>query len=89
MQKDGLNVHVFQNRDWYNPKSDRWFFFYFEDLSIGRILSEKNGGTGLSSQKWKPELKVSKNVKYLDEISNNWTNDLIGANENKALDCHC
>ena len=47
MQKDDLNVHVIQNRNWCSPKSDGWFFFYFilsEDLSTGRILSEKNMG---------------------------------------------
>ena len=45
MQKDDLNVHVFQNRDWCSPKSDGWFFLNFwlsKDLSIGRIFRGKN-----------------------------------------------
>ena len=55
MQKDDLNKHVFQNRNWCSPKSDRLFFFEVllsEDLSIGSILSEKKyRGTGLISKK--------------------------------------
>ena len=27
MQKDDLNVHVFQYKNWCSSKSDRWFFF--------------------------------------------------------------
>ena len=27
MRKDDLNPLVFQNRKWYSPKSDQWFFF--------------------------------------------------------------
>ena len=27
MWKDHLDVHVFQHKNWCNPKSDRWFFF--------------------------------------------------------------
>ena len=53
MQKDELNVHVFQNKNWCSPKSDWWLFFKLwqsEDLSKGRILSEKKGGTGLISK---------------------------------------
>ena len=30
---DDLNVHVFQNRNWYIPKSDRFFFL---TLTVGR-----------------------------------------------------
>ena len=26
LQKDDLNLHVFQNKSWCSPKSDRWFF---------------------------------------------------------------
>ena len=55
MRKDNLIVHVFQNRNWFSPKSDWWFFFKLwlsEDLSIGTILSEKKyRGTGLLPQK--------------------------------------
>ena len=54
MRKDYLNMHVFQYKNWCNPKSDRWFFFQLwlsEELFIGRILSEKNlGDTGLISE---------------------------------------
>ena len=32
------------------------------------------------------ELKVFKNIKCLDEISNNWTNDLLGTNGYKTLE---
>ena len=39
MWKDNLNVHVFQNRNWCNPKVDQWFF-----SNLGRILSEKIWG---------------------------------------------
>ena len=51
MQKDDLNVHVFQNRNW-QPKI--WSIDFFsnswlsEDLSIGRILSEKKWGYGVN-----------------------------------------
>ena len=49
MPKDDLNVHVFQYKNWCSPKSDQWLS---EDLSIGRILSEKKfGGMGLISEK--------------------------------------
>ena len=44
MQKDDLNVHVFQKRNWCSPKFDNDFFFSnfdCQDLSIVRILSEK------------------------------------------------
>ena len=55
MWKDDLNVHVFQNRNWFNLKSDQWSFFELwlsQDLSIRRLLSEgKYGGTGLISEK--------------------------------------
>ena len=54
MRRDYLNVHVFEGRDWYSPESDRWLFFLAlsEDLSVGRILSEKKYEvTGLSSGK--------------------------------------
>ena len=27
MGKDDLNVHIFQYKNWCNPKSDLWFFF--------------------------------------------------------------
>ena len=54
MRNDGLNVHVFQNRNWCSPKSVRWYFFQHwlsVELSIGRILSEKkHGGAGLLSE---------------------------------------
>ena len=30
MRKNGLNVHVFQNKSWCNPKSDRLFFSNFD-----------------------------------------------------------
>ena len=55
MQKDELNVHVFQNRKWYGWRSDRWFWLS-DDLFRGRILSEKNDATEIISQKtevWK------------------------------------
>ena len=45
MQKDDLNVHVFQNRKWCSSKSDGWFFLNFwlsKDLSMGRIFRRKN-----------------------------------------------
>ena len=32
------------------------------------------------------ELKVFKDIKFFDEISNNWPNDLLGANVYKALE---
>ena len=32
------------------------------------------------------ELKVFKNIKCLGEISNNWTNDLLGTNGCKTLE---
>ena len=55
MRKGNLNVHAFENRNCCSPKSDRCFFSNFdcqEDLSIGRILSEKKyGGKGLISEK--------------------------------------
>ena len=55
MQKDDLNVHVFQDRNWWNTKSDRWFFFltftvrrsfYGRDFKWGRY-----GGMPLLSDK--------------------------------------
>ena len=55
MQKDELNVHVFQNRKWCGSKSD-WWFWLSDDLFRGRILSEKNDATQIISQKtevWK------------------------------------
>ena len=55
MQKDELNVHVFQNRKWCGSKSD-WWFWLSDDLFRGRILSEKNDATEIISQKtevWK------------------------------------
>ena len=46
-----INVHVFQYKNWCSPKFDWLIFFWLplsEDLSIGRILSEKKiGVTGL------------------------------------------
>ena len=33
----------------------------------------------------KSELKVSKNVKFFGEMSNNWPNDLLGTNIYKTL----
>ena len=46
-------MHVFHNRNWCSPKSDRFFFLTLsEDSSIGSILSDKKyGGTGLLSEK--------------------------------------
>ena len=47
MRKDGLSGRVFQDRSWCSSKFDRWFFFLLwlsEDLSIGRILSERSMG---------------------------------------------
>ena len=32
------------------------------------------------------ELKVFKNIKFLGEISNNWSNDLLGTNVYKTLE---
>ena len=55
MRKDDLNVHVFQNRNWFNLKSDRWIFFlalavrgafHGKAFRWGKIL-----GTGLISEK--------------------------------------
>ena len=55
MERDYLNLLAFQNKNWCSPKSDRGFFFSLrlsEDLSIGRILGEKNGyGKGLIFEK--------------------------------------
>ena len=55
MRKDDLNVHVFQYKNWYSPKSDRWFFLLTLTVggrNIGRIFCEKKyGGTGLISEK--------------------------------------
>ena len=31
------------------------------------------------------ELRIFKNIKFLDEISNNWPKDLLGANVYKTL----
>ena len=57
MRKDDLNEHVFQYKNWCRPKSDQLIFFQLwlsEDLSIGRILSEKKyEGKGLISEKTK------------------------------------
>ena len=55
MRKVNLNVHVFQDGNWCNTKSDRWFFFLTLAVwrpSIGRILIEKKyGGTRLLFEK--------------------------------------
>ena len=32
------------------------------------------------------ELEVFKNIKFLDETSNNWPNGLFGTNVNKSLE---
>ena len=56
MQKDDLNGHILQNRNWCSLISD-WLFFSLtltvRDSFIGRILSEKKklGGSGLLSEK--------------------------------------
>ena len=53
--KDDLNVHIFQNRNWCSPKSDRWFFFL--TLTVRGPFHRKDfkwkkyGGTGLISEK--------------------------------------
>ena len=54
--KDGLNVHVFQYKNWRSPKPDRWFFLYLwlsEDLYIRKSFKwkKKYGSTGLISEK--------------------------------------
>ena len=55
MRKDDLNVHVFQNRNWCIPKSDRRFFFL--TLIVRGPFHRKDfkwkkyGGTGLISEK--------------------------------------
>ena len=71
MWKDDLNVHLFRNRNWCSPKSDRWFFFSLslsEDFSIEMILKsdsqlqkKKNVLTCLIES----SLKVMKNAFYL------------------------
>ena len=57
IRKEDLNVQKIQNKNWYIPKSDQWFFFYFwlsEDLSIWKMLREKEyGGYGVNF--WKDE----------------------------------
>ena len=35
------------------------------------------------------ELKVSKNIKFVGEISNNWSNDLLGTNVYNTLEYFC
>ena len=35
------------------------------------------------------ELKVSKNIKFVGEISNNWTNDLLGTNVYNTPEYFC
>ena len=34
----------------------------------------------------KTELELFKNIKFLDEISNNWPNDLLGTNVYKTFE---
>ena len=48
MQKDDLNVYIFQNKNWCSLKSDWWLS---EDLFIGRILIKNMGVRGLISEK--------------------------------------
>ena len=65
-RKDDLNVHVFQNRNWFNLKSDRWNFFLA--LAVrGAFHSKafrwgKIWGTGLISEK-KTEVLFAKLTK--------------------------
>ena len=55
MRKDDLNVHVFQNRNWFSPKSDWWFFFLTltarGPFHGGDCKWGEYGGTGLISEK--------------------------------------
>ena len=55
MRKDDLNVHVFQYKNWCNPKSDRWYFFLAltvrEPFHRKDFKWKKYGGTGLISEK--------------------------------------
>ena len=55
MPKDHPNMHVLQNKNWCNPKSDWWFFFL--TLPVGGPFHKKGfkkkmyGGMGLISEK--------------------------------------
>ena len=55
MRKDDLNMHAFQKRNWYTPKSDRWAFFSNFDCQRTFPLEyfkwKRYGGTGLLSKK--------------------------------------
>ena len=55
------------------------------------ILSSISGGLEFWSVNYTPiyensESKVSKNIKFLGEISNNWQSDLLGINVYKTLE---
>ena len=54
-EKDDLNVHIFQFKNWCSPKTDQWFFFLtltvrgpFHRIDFKR---KKYGGSGLISEK--------------------------------------
>ena len=65
VRKDELNVHIFQNRNWYSSKSNQWFFFFFFlILTIRRPFHRKG---------------FSKNI-YIGDGVNFWKNGISNQN---------